>query len=133
MSEEAEVRDALARFIEGREVARVRLDLVEGPNDWSALFAEILVERGYLPTTVAEAPVEPGERVPAFLIRDGAAIFGWIFWEKFHEGRLRKLWGSVVRNAKGDWAIQVGPRRREILHANLGERVLVDIDFPSSL
>jgi hypothetical protein len=74
-----------------------------------------------------------GERVPAFLVREGHADFGWVFWEKFTADRWRKLFGSVVRNAKGDWAIQLGTGSREPVHVDLTRRVPVDPDRPSSL
>ena len=132
MADEAEVREALARFARGREVARVRLDLREAGADHGAAFLEVLADAGWRPMTVADAPVEPGRRMAAFLLRDGVAYFGWIFWEKFQEGRARKLWGSIVKDAKGDWAIQLGRRAKEAVWANPAEVHAVDIDFPSS-
>ena len=75
----------------------------------------------------------PGERVPAFLVRDGRADFGWVFWEKSTPERSRKLFGSVVRNAKGDWEIQLGTGSREPVHVQPGGRMATDPDRPSSL
>lgn len=130
--DDPEVREALGRFVEGREVARVRLNLREGGEDHEPALREALRERGWRETTVAEAPVAPGRRMAALLLRGGVAHFGWIFWEKFHEGRARKLFGSAAKDARGDWAIQLGRGARETVWANPAEVQSVDIDFPSS-
>jgi hypothetical protein len=80
---------------------------------------------------VREVPVQPGQRVPAFYIDSGTAYFGWIFWEKFSQLRMRKLFGSVVRNEKGDWAIQIPEKRNTVVYANESLMSEMDIDNPS--
>lgn len=80
--------------------------------------------------TVGDVDVQPGERVPAFYIKSSTAYFGWIFWEKFSDLKLRKLWGSVVRNAKGDWAIQIPAGRGTKIHAGLSLKIEMDIENP---
>ena len=82
---------------------------------------------------LGQVPVELGEKVPAFLLRDDMAEFGWVFWEKFREGRARKLFGSVHRNDKGDWAIQLGEGSREPVYVCLAGKTATDPDRPSSL
>lgn len=99
--------------------------------DETGLFFKALSVEGFQPTTVKEAPVRPGERAPAFLVRDGWAEFGWVFWEKFREGRARKLFGSVRRNAKGDWEVQIGSGSPDRVYMNLDRRASVDSDRPS--
>jgi hypothetical protein len=101
--------------------------------DLSGLFLEAMQLEGFEALRVGELEIARGERAPAFLIREGRAHFGWIFWEKFTAERWRKLFGSVVRNAKGDWAIQLGTGSREVVHVNLAGRVPTDPDRPSSL
>lgn len=93
-------------------------------------FIGALAARGFFPATVEKAPVEPGERIPAFVLRDGWAYFGWVFWEKFSSVRSRKLFGSDIRNTKGDWEIQIPPRSSEILYANVRMKREMDIDMP---
>ena len=81
--------------------------------------------------TVAQIPVQPGERVPAFFIEQGTAYFGWVFWEKFSTLRLRKLFGSARRDPKGDWAVQIGEKHRSVIYAHPSAKGEMDIDSPS--
>ena len=60
-------------------------------------------------TTVGAVEIEVGVRVPAWLLRPGVADFGTVFWEIFTDRVRRKLYGSEVRNAKGDWEVQIPP------------------------
>ncbi len=64
-------------------------------------------------------------------MEDGRARFGHVFWERFAPGRARKLWGSVHKNAKGDWDRMVGARSSVTLYANAAQRERVDPDNPS--
>lgn len=125
------LREVLADIVEGKVVKRARHDLHWGARDVSLEFVDVLTEHGYLPTTVAAVPVQPGERVPAFYLENATAFFGWVFWEKFTQLRLRKLFGSVVRNAKGDWAIQISDKRNMVIYANVALKSEMDIDTPS--
>lgn len=128
--------DRLAGFRDlaaGRGVKRGRHELTVDGKDHSGLFLEALRLEGFAPLRVRDVAVARGERVPAFLVREGQADFGWVFWEKFTSQRWRKLYGSVVRNAKGDWAIQLGTGSPEPVHVNLTRQVSVDSDRPSSL
>lgn len=122
---------ALADIVEGRIVKRVKHDLRWESRDLSLEFIDVLRQHGYMPATVARVEVKPGERVPAFFLDDGHAYFGWVFWEKFSQLKLRKLFGSVVRNAKGDWAIQIPEKRTTIIYANPMLRTEMDIENPS--
>ena len=124
------IRDALRDIIEGKIVKRSTHELVYAGKDLTQEFIEELRRSGYLPTTVAEVDVQPGERVPAFTIEGTSAHFGWVFWERFTSRRLRKLWGSVRRNARGDWEIQIPPTRSTTLYANASLKLDMDIDHP---
>jgi hypothetical protein len=129
----AKIREALADIIEGKNVKRSRHDLSWGKKDCTDLFVEVLLEKGFRPCNVAEVEVVPGERVPAFYLLEGTAFFGWIFWEKFTERRMRKLFGSTVRNAKGDWAIQIPEKKTAVIYANISQKTAMDIDHLTGL
>lgn len=124
------LRDALGEIVDGAAVKRARHDLVFEGTNLTALFVEVLRERGYGETTVDDVKVRPGERVPAFLIRDGRAFFGWVFWEQFTSWKLRKLWGSVVKNRRGDWDLQIPAGNDSSIYANPALLLEMDIDHP---
>jgi hypothetical protein len=126
-----DLRALLGDFIEGQSVKRARLELRWQGRDATSEFIAVLREHGYAPTTVRDVDIVQGERVPAFLIADGHAYFGWIFWEKFSNRRFRKLFGSVVKNVKGDWAFQIPPSMQATLYANRALSGEMDIDNPS--
>ncbi len=128
--------DRLAAFRDlaaGRGVKRGRHALQVDDEDHGGLFLEALRLEGFEPLRVRDVEIARGERVPAFLLREGHADFGWVFWEKFTAERWRKLFGSVVRNAKGDWAFQLGIGSRKPIYVNVALRVPTDPDRPSSL
>lgn len=126
-----ELREVLSDIIEGKIVKRARHELRWDMRDVSMEFVEVLQESGYQPMIVDQANVQPGERMPAFYLENGVAYFGWVFWEKFSQLRLRKLFGSVVRNAKGDWAVQIPPQRKTIIYVNPRLKSEMDIESPS--
>jgi hypothetical protein len=128
-----DLRSALREIIEGKSVKRSRHDLRTGTSDATSLFLELLHEHRYFPTSVEGVAIAPGERVPAFLVEHGIAHFGWIFWEKFTDRKLRKLFGSAVKNRKGDWEIQVFSQKPTLLYVNTDTRFEMDIDKPSGL
>jgi hypothetical protein len=124
------IREALADIVDGRTVKRAKHELLHDGADLTPLFLEILVERGYRPVTVAEVPVDPGERIPAFLVVGTTALFGWVFWEQFTSWKIRKLWGSVIKNARGDWDVQIPEARATVIYANTSLKLEMDIDHP---
>jgi hypothetical protein len=124
------LRDAFRDIIEGKTVKRCRHELVYGGIDVTNVFIEELEKKNFLPATVGDISVREGERVPAFYVDGTTAYFGWIFWEKFTQLRLRKLFGSEVRNEKGDWQIQIPPSSPKIIYANAGQILAMDIDHP---
>lgn len=130
---QADLVAAFRDLAAGRGVRRGRHSLEVDGRDCSALFRMALEREGFRLTTVREVAVATGERAPAFLVRDSIADFGWVFWEKFSDTRERKLFGSAVRNRRGDWAIQLGTGSREPLWVNLAARSAVDPNRPSSL
>ncbi len=124
------VREALHDIIEGKSVKRSKHSLVYEEQDLTPLFVEQLKTCGYHPSTVAQADAKPGERIPAFYIEGTTAYFGWVFWEQFTSWKLRKLWGSVIKNALGDWDIQIPETRSTIIYANEACKLEMDIDHP---
>jgi hypothetical protein len=124
---------ALRDLAAGRGVKRGRHELRDGDQDRSDLFLEALRLEGFEPTRVRDVEVAVGERVPAFLVREGRADFGWVLREKFTARRSRQLFGSVVRNAKGDWEIQLGSGSSETVYVQPGGRMATDPDRPSPL
>ena len=126
-----QLHEVLKDIIEGRIVKRAKHELVWEMRDISLQFIEVLSNEGYLPAIVGSIDIQPGERVPAFYVDDATAYFGWIFWEKFSQLRLRKLFGSVVRNGKGDWAVQIPEKRKTIIYANVNLKSEMDIESPS--
>lgn len=106
---------ALDDLILGRGVKRGRHELPEA--DFS-LFRERLVACGFAPSVVAAVRIEVGVRVPAWLLRPPVADFGTVFWEVFTPAKRRKLFGSEVRNRKGDWEIQLSPGSEETIWVN---------------
>ena len=128
--DEEALRSVFADIIGGKTVKRSVHELRWGSKDVTLAFADALVRHGYRQTTVAGVAVNPGERVPAFILENGTAYFGWVFWEKFTTLRLRQLFGSVARNRKGDWAIQVAANHRAVIYACEAEKTEMDIDHP---
>ena len=128
---ESKLRQVFRDIIHGKAVKRTRHELLWEGQDVTELFLQELHREGFAPTTVAAIDVEPGHRVPAFYVENTVAYFGWVFWEKFWENRMRKLWGSVVRNARGDWKIQISPQKERTIYANASVRYEMDLDRPS--
>jgi hypothetical protein len=120
-------------IITGRGVHRSKHELSIDGKDVTFPFLSALKRHGYGSTTVTDVDVQPGERVPAFYLKESTAYFGWVFWEKFTEWKLRKLWGSVVRNKKGDWAIQLPPNKPVPIYANSSLKLEMDIEHPSEI
>ncbi len=128
-----DLHQALNDIIEGKTVKRSRHELIWNARDVSQEFLAALEEAGYKRTLVEAVDIRPGERVPAFTIDDGVAFFGWVFWEKFSSRKLRKLFGSVIRNAKGDWAVQIPVNGRSVIFANSLLKSEMDIENPSGV
>jgi len=107
---------AVDDLILGRGVRRGRHVL---PSGLETLFLSRLAALGFVATTIDAVAIEVGVRVPAWLVRPEAVDFGTVFWELFTETSRRKLFGSEVRNAKGDWEIQIPPSSPRRIWAGL--------------
>ncbi len=128
-----QLRGAFKEIIDGRSVKRSKHELAFGGIDVSNVFVEEMNKKNYLPAAVGDIRCGEGERVPAFYVGDLQAYFGWVFWEKFTEGRLRKLFGSVVRDERGAWLIQIPAGSRKVVYANAALKGEMDIDHPFEL
>jgi hypothetical protein len=108
--------EALDDLILGRGVRRGRhfLSVQDGE-----LFARRLSVCGFRERRVGEVDIEVGVRVPAWFLSGTTADFGMVFWEIFTHRSKRKLFASEVRNAKGDWEIQLGPASPQPVFVNL--------------
>jgi hypothetical protein len=125
------LENALLDLIRGDGVRRASHGLEIDGRDVSDLFLTLLKSEGYLDCRIDDIDVQPGERTPAFYVSGGKAHFGWVFWEIFSPDRKRKLFGSQVRNDKGDWAIMLSRNAR--VHTCMARKELMDTDRPSSL
>ena len=131
MNRSHQLTEILSDIIEGSIVKRAKHELVWEHRDVSLEFIDALQRNGYVATTVGKAEIQPGERVPALYLDKGFAYFGWIFWEKFSQLKLRKLFGSVIRDSYGDWAIQISAKRNTVVYANVSLKSEMDIENPS--
>jgi hypothetical protein len=118
---------ALDDLILGRGVKRGRHEV---PESLWRTFRQRLLDLGFQPSTVGAIDIEVGVRVPAWLFRPPVADFGTVFWEVFTPRAKRRLFGSEVRNPKGDWEIQLYPTSQEVLNANLALAETYDASRP---
>ena len=118
MKLESELAAAFDEIIEGRLVNRNVHDLSFGERDLEELFISRLSLHGFVRKKVREIELGYEERVPAFAIRNNKAYFGWVFIERFTDKKSRKLFGSIARNKKGDWLIQVSDKKEDPVYAN---------------
>ncbi len=125
--------EAFSDIITGKGVTRSKHELVINGTPVVDRFLQALQKHGFEKTIVGKVEVRVGERVPAFFIEDTFAYFGWVFWEKFTSDKARKLWGSVVRNVKGDWAIQISAAKSSAIYANRTFKIEMDADNPVTL
>ena len=124
-----ELSEALDDLILGRGVARGRHSLTHQGRDVSEEFLERLRANGFRELTVRDAPIEAGEKIPAFHLHDGLADFGWIRWEIFTPRSRRKLFASEYRRPDNEeWAVQINLGSPQPVWADPGRKVRHDVD-----
>jgi hypothetical protein len=123
---EAELRDVFNDIIDGR-VKRFVHHLIFQNKDYTTLFITCLKEKAYLPSPLKSVNIDVGIRCPGFFIKDSTAYFGYLFWEVFDERHKRKIWGSVIRNNKGDWKYILSGNSSNIVYLNQNKIQEVDI------
>jgi hypothetical protein len=124
-----ELSGALDDLILGRGVARGRHSLTYQGRDMSEEFTQRLSAHGFRPLTVRDAPIEAGEKIPAFHVHDGIADFGWIRWEIFTPRSRRKLFASEYRRPDNqEWAVQIHLGSPQRVWADPGRKERHDVD-----
>ena len=84
---------------------------------------------GFRPMIVREAPIEAGEKIPAFFIKGETADFGYIRWEIFTPKSRRKLFASERRSPENqEWAIQLNLASPEKVWASPDRKERHDVD-----
>jgi hypothetical protein len=120
------IEETLEDVISGKfNVPKIEL-LYEG-KDLAEIFVKKLIDLNFQPKKVNEVNVEIGFRVPAFYIRDKTAYFGWVFWEIFTETKKRKLFGSAIKNQRGDWEIEITDKSDEVIFVNESKSIEIDL------
>ncbi len=105
----------------------LKIQLIYDGNDLTNLFIRKLEELNFIPKKVKEVEVEPGYRVPAFYLKNSEAYFGWVFWEIITEKFKRKLFGTAIKNQRGDWEIQITEDSDEIIYVNESGKIEIDL------
>lgn len=124
-----ELADALDDLILGRGVARGRHSLRWKGRLVAREFEKRLADNGFSPTTVRDAPIEPGEKIPAFYLHGDTADFGYIRWEIFTPKSRRKLFASEYRRPDNqEWAVQLNLASAETVWADASARERHDVD-----
>ncbi len=104
-----------------------KIELLYEGKDLVETFIQKLMALNFHPKKVNEVNVEIGFRVPAFYIKDKTAYFGWVFWEIFTETKKRKLFGSAIKNQRGDWEIEITEKSDEIIFVNESKSIGIDL------
>lgn len=124
-----ELSDALDDLILGRGVARGRHSLRHQGRPVTSEFEERLRANGFSPLTVREAPIEAGEKIPAFYLHGDTADFGYIRWEIFTPRSRRKLFASEYRRPDNqEWAVQLPLASLQTVWADPSRRERHDVD-----
>jgi hypothetical protein len=116
---DTELASALDDLILGRGVARGRHSMRYQGRLVQQEFEERLAANGFRPTTVKEAEISAGERIPAFYLHGDLADFGYLRWEIFTPKSRRKLFASEHRRPDNDeWAVQLNLASPKTVWAN---------------
>lgn len=119
--------EAIDDLILGRGVRRGRHRLGQEESLW---FLERLPLCGFSPRVVSAIDIEVGVRVPAWHVTQSVMDFGMVFWEVFTHRAKRKLFASEIRNAAGDWEIQLGTASSREIFVNLSLAERYDASRP---
>jgi hypothetical protein len=126
-----ELSEALDDLILGRGVARGRHSLRWKGRLVTNELEERLAANGFAKMTVRAAPIEPGEKIPAFYLdANGETVdFGYIRWEIFTPRSRRKLFASEYRRPDNqEWAVQLNLASPETVWAKPEAREKHDVD-----
>lgn len=120
------IEEVFEEIISGR-FNILKIELVYDGTDLTNVFIQKLNQLNFYPKKVRDVQVELGFRVPAFYLKNQEAYFGWVFWEIFTETKKRKLFGSAIKNQRGDWEIQIPEDKDEIVYVNEDKKIEIDL------
>jgi len=123
---EEELKEVFYDIIAGR-VKRSVHNLVYQNNDYTPLFILCLKDKAYLPVSLKSVTLEVGTRIPGFYLDNTMTYFGYLFWEVFDDRHKRKIWGSVIRDKKGDWKYILPGNSSKEVYLNINKIQDVDI------
>jgi len=123
----SKISEVFDDIIQGNGVKRFVHDLIMDDIDYCELFKTRLIRNNFFPKPLKEMSIKVGVRIPGFYIQDSTAYFGHLFWEVFNEQRKRLIWGSVLRNDKGDWKYILSGKSPHIVYLNQAQ--IQDIDI----
>jgi len=123
----SQLKEVFDDIILGNGVKQSVHSLIFESVNFTNLFKECLQKRLYFPTPLKNISVEIGFRYPGFYIDGTDAYFGHLFWEIFSESRKRKIWGSVIRNDKGDWKYILPGNSSKVVFINKEKAQAIDI------
>jgi len=121
-----DLKDVFFDIISGRVKRSVHRLIYQG-RDYSSLFIACLADKSFKPQQLKNVRIEIGRRIPGFYIKDSTAYFGHLFWEVFDARHKRKIWGSVIRNEKGDWKYILPGNSSKEVYLNLNKSQEIDI------
>ena len=124
---ESQIQEIFNDIILGKGVKQSVHYLVHENRDFTRLFIQCLNKHSFYPLPIKEISLEVGFRMPGFYLENQTAIFGHLFWEVFSEKRKRKIWGSIVRNHKGDWKYILTGNSPKVIYFNMSKIQEIDI------
>ena len=124
---DAQITEIFYDIILGNGVKRSVHDLIYKNRDFTNLFIKCLLKKTFKPFLLRNISLEIGVRIPGFYIEQQTAFFGYLFWEVFNDRRKRKIWGSVVRNQKGDWKYILTGNSSKVVYLNMSKIQEIDI------
>jgi len=123
---EKELKEVFYDIIAGK-VKRSLHQLTYQNRDYTLLFISCLKQKEYFPVSLKNVDLQVGTRIPGFYLEDTTAYFGYLFWEVFDDRHKRKIWGSVIRNKKGDWKYILPGNSSKEVYLNIQKIQEVDI------
>ena len=123
---ETDLKEIFYDIIAG-QVKRSVHHLIYQGRDYTPLFISCLKDKSYLPLPLKEVQLDVGRRIPGFYMDNSTAFFGHLFWEVFDDRHKRKIWGSIIRNEKGDWKYILPGNSSKEVYLNLNKSQEIDI------
>ena len=123
---ESDIKEVFYDIILGK-VKRSVHHLIYKNRDYTSLFISCLKKKSYTPVLLKSVEIDIGVRIPGFYLDNSTAFFGYLFWEVFHDKHKRKIWGSIIRNEKGDWKYLLSGNSSKKVYLNLNKIQEVDI------